>query len=219
VDPISTISGLISAASFTDGSATATGAAVVAELGQLLNKTNEVVEGLTVVAADLDTAESDIVDIEADIGDTTTISPDTICERLVALQASLDALQTSGGDLVVAVHTSLTAQQVHDYATVICTSSPSGGSIAITLPNSVVAGTRPITIINNNCASVSIDGQDFAFCTADALGNAAETKAGGVITITSTSGSPRCVMLMPTNTAGGVRWHIVYGAYLADVVS
>ena len=51
MDPISTIPGPVNAGAFVDGSSTASGAATLAEIAQLLNKTNEVIGGLTTVAA------------------------------------------------------------------------------------------------------------------------------------------------------------------------
>jgi hypothetical protein len=57
MDPIITLAGMVDVSAFVDGSTTATASKVVAEFGQLLSKTNEIVTGITVVAADLDTAE------------------------------------------------------------------------------------------------------------------------------------------------------------------
>lgn len=60
MDPISTIPGPVNSGAFVDGSSTASGAATLAEIAQLLNKTNEVIGGLTTVAGDLDAAETAI---------------------------------------------------------------------------------------------------------------------------------------------------------------
>ncbi len=57
MDPISTIVGLVDASAFVEFSSTASADKLKAELVQLMNKTNEVIEGLTVVAGDLDTEE------------------------------------------------------------------------------------------------------------------------------------------------------------------
>ncbi len=57
MDPITTITGPIDAASFNNG-ATAVGTKVLAEITQNTTKINEIVGGLTVVAADLDVEEA-----------------------------------------------------------------------------------------------------------------------------------------------------------------
>lgn len=100
MDSINTLAGPVNAAAFTDESATAYGSAVMAEVAQLVSKTNEVIGGLTVVAADLDTVEAtasslqgsattasaDIAALEAAVGDTTGMAPATIITRLAALE-------------------------------------------------------------------------------------------------------------------------------------
>lgn len=58
MDAISTIPGLVDAAAFVDLSSTASGTKVTAEIVQVLTKTNEVIGGLTEVAADLDAEEA-----------------------------------------------------------------------------------------------------------------------------------------------------------------
>lgn len=60
MDPISTISGPVNAEAFVDHVATISGAATMTEFGQLINKSNEIIGGLTEVAGDLDTLEADV---------------------------------------------------------------------------------------------------------------------------------------------------------------
>lgn len=78
MDPISLLSGMADASAFVDGSTTASASKVVTEFGQLINKSNEIIGGLTVVASDLvsgveareildASVEVRISDLEADI--------------------------------------------------------------------------------------------------------------------------------------------------------
>jgi hypothetical protein len=87
VDPISTISGPVNASAFVDLTATASGASTLAEIGQLINKTNEVIGGLTDVAADVVAEEA-----------TRAAADSALDVRVDAAEANITLLQTGFSD-------------------------------------------------------------------------------------------------------------------------
>lgn len=124
MDPISTIPGPVNAGAFVDGSSTASGAATLAEIAQLLNKTNEVIGGLTTVAGDLDAAETAITaetaareaadtDLAADVAYITTGFSDhaSLIQDLESRVSDLEYVTAAGyvevpsGNLTLAVDT------------------------------------------------------------------------------------------------------------------
>ncbi len=152
MDPISTISGPVSAASFVDGSATATGAAVVAELGQLINKVNEVVEGLTVVADDLDAGEN----VFAVVPDHTAAIADHET-RIGVLEDSAAVYGVTGYTLV---DRTLSVADIRAWRTLVCAKYGTDIETEITLPcvgiASSLVGVGPIKIVADKLLTVRI---------------------------------------------------------------
>ncbi len=197
MDAISTISGLISAASFVDGSATATGAAVVAEFAQLINKTNEVVDGLTEVAAQADESTDDVVLLEG---------------RMATAEEDISALQSSAGDLEVNGDVTLTAEQVHDKAMIYCNKTGVATTMRVTLPATREAGTRSIAIYNNGFTTVAV-GAATVFRTGSGIG---ESATGDIQLV---SGATLIIAPDPVGAIGHIQWSILYGADISDVVT
>ncbi|MBM3494857.1 MAG: hypothetical protein FJX72_11160 [Armatimonadetes bacterium] len=175
MDPITTLAGPVNAAAFVDQSSTASGAAVMAEVAQLLNKTNEVIGGLTTVASDLDAAEVSVTDEAADRasadaeilvevaqlgsvveGHTTSIGDHE--NRIVALEGT--PAGSYGTVAYIYATESLTYSQC--LANRVIVASKVGGTTAITirLPIDDVAqdlqACPPITIINDGLNSVAL---------------------------------------------------------------
>lgn len=163
MDPISTLSGLVDAAAFVDGSTTASATKVTAELAQLLNKTNEIIGGLTVVAGDLDTEEAAratlagrVTTAESDI----TAAENNILDhgdRITALEASAASYGTTlygtGGDNIT-----LTEAQCRGNRIIVASGT---GTLGIYLPHDQdLNECQPITFLNESSSflSIGIDG-------------------------------------------------------------
>lgn len=204
MDPISTLSGPVDAAAFVDGSATASGAKVMAEVAQLLNKTNEIVTGLTVVAGDLDTAEGAIQTNAANIAG---LTPDVADheDRIAALEVTAGNYGTT---VSVSSNTSLTAAQCLSYRVIIDV----GGSL-ITLPCVGVAddlaACGPITILNAEGGAGSV----VAIQSGGKWGDG--TTSANSFSMTSEEWLT-VVPVASTESAGDVVWYLIGGLTYAD---
>jgi hypothetical protein len=132
VNPISTISGLVYPASFVDGSATATGAAVVAELGQLLNKTNELVEGIT------------------DLDSETTATISALDVRVDVLEDNAATYGVTGSTLV---NRTLSVADIRAWRTLVCSKTGANTQVEVTLPcvgaAASLVGVGPLKVVND----------------------------------------------------------------------
>lgn len=197
MDAISTIPGLVDAAAFVDLSSTASGTKITAEIVQVLTKTNEVIAGLTEVAAQADESTADVGALEG---------------RMTTAEADINALQAgTSGDLELNADATVTAQQIHDNAVIYCRKTGVTDTLQITLPTTRTAGTRAIAIYNNGFAGVRV-GSSTVFRSGNDVGDVAT----GYLLIPS--GGSLVLMPEPVGGIGYVRWAIMYGATAADVL-
>lgn len=172
MDPISTIPGPVNAGAFVDGSSTASGAATLAEIAQLINKTNEVIGGLTTVAGDLDAAETAITaetaareaadtDLAADITYLTTGFSDhaSLIQDLESRVSDLEYATASGyvevssGDKAIANSTE---------KTINFTGTGGLQSLTLTSPMTDFAVGQSWTVVCNNADGVQISSANWA---------------------------------------------------------
>ena len=196
MDAISTIPGLVDAAAFVDLSSTASGTKVTAEIVQVLTKTNEVIAGLTEVAAQADESTADVGALEG---------------RMTTAEADINALQAgTSGDLELNASATVTAQQIHDNAVIYCRKTGVTDTMLITLPTTRAAGTRQIAIYNHGFAGVGV-GSSTVF----RFGNDVLELDTGYILVPN--GGSLVLMPEPVGGIGYVRWAVLYGATISDV--